>query len=92
MKRPRIRVSDHAVLRYLQRVGGFDIERLRAEIAARVEGAAEAGASGVVIDGFRYCIRPDDFGHRRVVTTILDRELASDAHQVERGDRGGERA
>jgi hypothetical protein len=32
-----VRVTDHAVLRYLERVGGFDIETLRQNMARRVE-------------------------------------------------------
>ena len=63
-------VSDHAVLRYLERVGGFDISRLRCEIAARLQPAADAGAHGVVIDGHSYLI--DQKGERGpVLLTIL---------------------
>lgn len=65
MKKSRIPVSDHAVLRYLERVQGLDIERLRREIGARVDLAVELGACGVIIDGFSYRI---DGG---VVTTVL---------------------
>lgn len=54
MKHPRTHVSDHAVLRYLERVAGFDIEALRREIGRKVDRAAVAGASGVVIDGMVY--------------------------------------
>ncbi|MFN4172767.1 MAG: hypothetical protein ACK4GW_13535 [Pseudorhodobacter sp.] len=74
-RRPRIDVSDHAVLRYLERVGGFEIESLRAEIAARVSDAAAIGASGVVIDGFSYKIRPGAMG--LVVTTVLPTGMES---------------
>lgn len=74
MTRPRTHVSDHAVLRYLQRVGGFDIDGLRAAIAVRVDAAACAGASGVVIDGFVFRIRRDV--HGPVVTTVMPAGLA----------------
>ena len=50
-KQPSIRVSDHAVLRYLERVGGFEIEALRQNIAKRCESAVNAGASSITIDG-----------------------------------------
>jgi hypothetical protein len=69
MKRCRTGVTDHAIVRYLERVQGFDIERLRAEIGRRVEAAATVGASAVVIDGFAYAIRLDAEG-RPVVTTV----------------------
>lgn len=83
MPAPRVRVSDHAVLRYLERVGGFDIERLRRDIEERVRDAAGAGARGVVIDGFRFFIREDAAGDH-VVTTVIRKDLASDDHQVPR--------
>ena len=67
-KRPRTRVSDHAVLRYLERVQGFDIEALRSAIGRRVEAAAETGATAVVIEGFAYQLRPDDRGVPTVTT------------------------
>ncbi len=40
-------VSDHAVLRYVQRVLGIDTEAIRAEIRISVEKGVELGASGV---------------------------------------------
>lgn len=72
MTRPaRTIVSDHAVLRYLERVGGFEIDALRAQIAERVDAAAQIGATAVVIDGFHFVIRRSPMGP--VVTTVLDR-------------------
>lgn len=56
MKRPRTRVSDHAIVRYLERAQGLDIEALRVEIGRRVERGAELGATGVSIDGLHYVI------------------------------------
>lgn len=87
MTKPRVRVSDHAVLRYLERVGGFDIEALRRDIRDRVWKAADSGASGVVIDGFRYCIRRDREGGR-VITTVIDGDLPSDDHQTAKREGG----
>ena len=37
MKPHVLHVSDHAVLRYLERIRGIDIEKARREIAARVD-------------------------------------------------------
>lgn len=69
-----LRVSDHAVLRYLERVGGFEIDRLRAEIARRVsaEGPGMRGLTGercVLIEGMVYVIRED--GQGPIVTTMI---------------------
>lgn len=67
--KPRVIVSDHAVLRYLERLGGFNIERLRQEIAARLQPAADIGAGGVVIDGHSFMIDYNEKG--AVVVTVL---------------------
>lgn len=58
MKTPPITVTDHAVLRYLERVLQIDIEAHRAEIARNVALAEEfEGASAVLKNGFRYRLR-----------------------------------
>lgn len=68
MKRPRTLVSDHAVVRYLERVEGLDVVALKAEIAWRVDYAARLGASAVIIAGYRYVIGHDVAGQPVVVT------------------------
>jgi hypothetical protein len=64
MMKPRVQyVTDHAVLRYLERIKGIDIEQARREIAARVDKVLQDPriadgevdcASGVVIDGYAF--------------------------------------
>lgn len=54
MKKPLHPVTDHAVIRYLERVQHMDIESIRREIGRRVDLAAQHGASGAVVDGFVY--------------------------------------
>jgi hypothetical protein len=49
-------VSDHAVLRYMERVLGFNIDGVRAQIRELTEPAYGVGASGVKKDGFYYPI------------------------------------
>lgn len=49
-------VTDHAVIRYLERVHGIDIDAYRAEIAEKVAVGVKLRASGVVIDGYRYVL------------------------------------
>lgn len=66
MKKPRLHVSDHAVLRYLERAGGFDIEALRRSIGQRCEPAYRIGASSLVIEGIAFLI------HNGVVITALE--------------------
>lgn len=53
MKKPLAHVTDHAVLRYLQRVKGIDIEGARLELGHVVD---KAGAGAAVIDGIRYVL------------------------------------
>lgn len=63
-------VSDHAVLRYLERVGGFEIEKLRSEISAAVAARWMTGVPFVTINGARFVVREED-GQRPVVATVM---------------------
>jgi len=65
MSKCPIRVSDHALVRYAERVQGVDLGPRRRDIARRVAAAADAGANAVVIDGWRYVIED------RVVVTVM---------------------
>lgn len=56
-------VSDHALLRYLERVRGLDLDAVRAEIVGIVHQAAAVGATRVSVNGFTYMLEG-----RRVVT------------------------
>lgn len=60
-------VTDHAVVRYLERVRGFNIENVRAAILTIAGGAAAVGAKAVRKDGFCYQIRD-----RKIVTVSPD--------------------
>ncbi len=75
MKTPRqtaVRVSNHALLRFLERAGGLDVDGLRTAIEASLNRsltAAETLGTGNVIvnaDGLQYVIR------NGIVVTILD--------------------
>lgn len=59
----RPHVTDHALLRYLERVYGFNIDAYRREVEATVAQAVELGACGLVRNGFRYAM-----DEHRVVT------------------------
>jgi len=58
-------VSDHAVLRYLQNVGGVDIERVRRHIWDQCRGAIANGATAKTVGGISYKFAD---GH---VTTVV---------------------
>lgn len=78
-------VSDHALLRFLERAGGLGIEDLRARLAgslARAHEAAESiGASDYVIkaDGLLYVVKGDT-----VVTVLEERSAFTAARTMER--------
>lgn len=74
MKRPLLTVTDHAIVRYLERVGGFDVPGLRRQIAHRVREAADAGAANVTIDGVVFVFGENDHG-KAVVTIMLRDEV-----------------
>lgn len=68
MTRPRpIRISDHALIRYLERVAGISLETVRAEVSDLVRDAMDAGATRVTIAGCIYELDP----RARAVITVL---------------------
>lgn len=72
-----VAISDHAVLRYAERVLGFDVEAAKREIRERVgkqiDLAAAMGATRIVLDGVSYIIEDG------VLITVID-GLSSDTH------------
>lgn len=63
MTRSRDIVTDHAVLRYLERVYGVDVNALRRRIELMTQEGRGVGAKAQVHDGVRYV-----FAEGRVVT------------------------
>lgn len=67
-KRPRhLPVTDHAVLRWLERHGFVDVEAVRAQIFAEAREALSCGASKLIINGTEYRLKDG------VVVTLIDR-------------------
>lgn len=59
MNAPRsftVEISSHALLRYMERVRGIDVDSYRKEFLERIRPAAEAGASRVLMDGLVWVI------------------------------------
>lgn len=63
-----INVTDHAVLRYLQRRHQIDIEGLRRHMAGLAARGVEAGASGVIVEGVKLVLQGT------VVVTVLEKD------------------
>jgi hypothetical protein len=76
-------VTDHALVRYLERVMGLDMTDVRDEIAACVADGVSTGATAVIRRGFSYTLS----GNR--VTTVKPRHHAS-TNPVERISDEGE--
>lgn len=70
MARP-LRVCDHALLRFIERVGGIDVESMRRNVAESLDRAADAAEQigaremTIIVDGFRYVVV------KGVVVTVL---------------------
>lgn len=60
-------VSDHAVLRWLERVRGLDIDAVKAEIREKVYPAVAMGATCFAIGDTRFAIE------NGVITTVMTR-------------------
>ncbi|WP_315742793.1 MULTISPECIES: hypothetical protein [unclassified Bradyrhizobium] len=73
--RRRLKVCDHALLRFIERVGGLDVEALRKSLEGSLNrcdlAAAKLHAEEMVIiaDGLKYIVV------KNVVVTVLAREM-----------------
>jgi hypothetical protein len=89
MKKNVARISDHALLRYMERVGKVDVEAIReAMLTDRLKAACEAGARAVHIDDFTYEISKDG----TVVTVIPKHNRPGRHHTRARRDEEAKRA
>lgn len=82
MKKPVAHVTDHAVLHYLERVKGIDIDAVRVELGHVVDKAIEMGAGAAVVDGVKYILEA-----RTVVTVALAQEPPLRGRAMRRRDR-----
>lgn len=62
-------VTDHAVLRYLQRVAGVNVEVIRRRIWLQARGSVASGANRCTIGGITYYMQEG------VVTTVTAAKL-----------------
>lgn len=90
MKKSLHPVSDHAVIRYLERVKLLDMEEVRREIGRRVDLALEhPDATALVVDGVRFrlaggvvtAVEPTGPRQRQVRRSLLDL-LADEADEA----------
>ena len=72
MKHEPVRITEHAVLRYLERAMGFNVEAVRKHIADTCAGAAAIGAVCVRSEGLRF-----EITNNTVTTIVPDRQNPS---------------
>lgn len=48
-----VRVTDHAILRYLERAHGLDVDAVRRHVSGLAATAGELGAIGVVVENVK---------------------------------------
>ncbi|MBW8320630.1 MAG: hypothetical protein K0M49_02415 [Arenimonas sp.] len=75
-----VEVTDHAVLRYLERAHGLDVEFFRLHIRELVLRGAEVGASGVIVENVKFVLQNGS------VVTCLDKGMKSRDLRSGRGD------
>ena len=73
-------VSDHAVLRYLERAMAVPVDQIRAHIATICTPAATAGAANVEIGNLCFCFATNP--HGRSVTTVLERGMQKSRESI----------
>lgn len=70
-----IRVSDHALVRFMERAGGLDADALRLALATSLARATSAATEikarryTIIVDGLRYVVEDD------TLVTVLDSDM-----------------
>jgi hypothetical protein len=83
----KLHVTDHAVLRFLERVHGLELEKLRAELCAKAERAMTAAQS---IGGGQYTVLVEGVKFRCVNNHIVT-VVTGTAADVSSGGKGSSR-
>lgn len=75
MKEPEITISDHAVIRYIERQYGLSLDGIRKQITDLVRGAVGIGASSHTVGDVTFCFEKARSHKGIVVTTVLERGM-----------------
>lgn len=76
----KIRVSDHALIRYMERVHGYDLAPLRDELSKKISTAAAVGAKNFKDNGFIYTLAYE--ADSVVVVTVLSNEMRENTRKI----------
>lgn len=66
----KLHVTDHAVLRWIERVYGIDLDKIRDEITAAVLPAATLGATQLSCNGVTIALRHNAPGEASITTVL----------------------
>ena len=83
MGKPCIHITDHALLRYLERAHGVDVEALRRKLAGHAAIGIEYGAAAVIVGSVKLVLVEN------TVTTVLRRNWYAGYEARLNGDRRG---
>lgn len=86
MTHRRAHVTDHALVRYLERVEGIDMDAVRKTIETTVQRGIDSGADGVRLNGIRFALQNDAVV---TVTRIHHPDHRTGGHRGRRGDHDG---
>lgn len=65
-----VHVTDHAVLRYLERAHGLDVDAVRRHLAGRLATGARLGAVGVTVENVKFVLLQNG-DHVSAVTALF---------------------
>lgn len=82
MPKRQVIVSDHAVLRYLERILEVDIEQLRARLGEEIRAAAAVGAKSYTHGGATFILEKTPSGDLCVVTVITEKMRHGTHHRA----------
>lgn len=71
-------VPDHAVIRYLERAKGVDIDGVRRHIAGLVQRGVKAQGDAVVVEGVKFVLRGN------VVVTVIGKDWPAQKREDQR--------
>lgn len=77
---PKVIVSEHAILRYVERILGLDLVQLKAKLERQVRAAAQAGASSFTEDGATFVFETTPAGEICLVTVLTDKMRRGGTH------------
>lgn len=71
----KVHVSDHALLRYIERKYGFCFDQFRSELESLVSGAAAAKAYSFTVGDLKFCLAPPTPDGSVTIKTVLLRSM-----------------